>query len=85
MFEPISAIIVQCSSCVFQLLQCSGELATAVIGYLYTGNIKSDAGTAAEIIMLANLWQLPGELFRLHTLLPLFQNSTALSDTTTQH
>lgn len=58
MSEPVSArahLI-----CVFQLLQCSGELATAVIGYLYTGNIKSDASTAAEIITLANLWQLPG-------------------------
>ena len=46
--------------CVFLTLQCSGELAAAVIGYLYTGRVKADASTAAEIISLANLWQLPG-------------------------
>ncbi|KAL3162058.1 hypothetical protein ABBQ38_009122 [Trebouxia sp. C0009 RCD-2024] len=40
--------------------ECSGELAAAVIGYLYTGLIEADASTAAEIISLANLWQLPG-------------------------
>lgn len=34
--------------------------AVAVIGYLYTGSISVDISTAAEVISLANLWQLPG-------------------------
>ena len=46
--------------CLLHMLQCSGELAAEVIGYLYTGHIEADASTAAGIISLANLWQLPG-------------------------
>lgn len=53
-------------ACVFQLLQCTGELAKAVIGYLYLGRITVDASTAAEIISLANLWQLPGRTWLHH-------------------
>ncbi|KAL0025284.1 hypothetical protein WJX79_000539 [Trebouxia sp. C0005] len=40
--------------------ECCGEQAAAVIGYLYTGSIEVDVSTAAEVISLANLWQLPG-------------------------
>ena len=32
----------------------------AVIEYLYTGSLSIDVSTAAEVISLANLWQLPG-------------------------
>lgn len=52
------------------LLQCSGELAAAVIGYLYTGQVEADASTAAEVMSLANLWQLPGMMLLQHTLMP---------------
>ena len=70
------------------MLQCSGELAAAVIGYLYTGRIKADASTAAEIISLANLWQLPGsDLAATHATavvftLSKFEKNAAISDTT---
>ncbi len=50
------------------MLQCSGELAATVIGYLYTGHIEADVTTAAEIISLANLWQLPGSFFAADTI-----------------
>ncbi|DBA76932.1 hypothetical protein WJX77_008986 [Trebouxia sp. C0004] len=40
--------------------ECCGEQAVAVIGYLYTGSIDVDVSTAAEVISLADLWQLPG-------------------------
>ena len=42
-------------------LQCTGAEAIAVIGYLYTDSISNvEMENAAEVISLANLWQLPG-------------------------
>ena len=43
-------------------LQCTCSQAVAVIEYLYTGSINTDVSTAAEVISLANLWQLPGNM-----------------------
>lgn len=66
-------------TCLLHILQCSGELAAAVIGYLYTGQIEADASTAAEIISLANLWQLPGMKLLQHIPLPSGMNHTLSS------